>query len=85
LNILSEAPITRYDSPIELPSPPKIFLELVLLKFRDGVSVWTGALRSGKKFDLIAAEDRDTEVRLATRSSVRAWDLQLSQAIVEEN
>lgn len=76
--------MTRYDSPIELPIP-KIFLEPVLLKLRDGAGVWiwTGALSSGKKFDLAAAGDRDnTEVRFATRSSVRAWDLQLSQAIV---
>jgi hypothetical protein len=78
--------MTRYDSPIELPIP-KIFLEPVLLKLRDGggVWIWTGALSSGRKFDLAAAEDRDkTEVRFATRSSVRAWDLQLSQAIVRE-
>lgn len=84
MNILSEAPMTRYDSPIELPIP-KIFFEPVLLKLRDGGGVWTGALSSGKKFDLAAAEDRDsTEVRFATRSSVRAWDLQLSQAIVRK-
>lgn len=76
--------MTRYDSPIELPIP-KIFLEPVLLKLRDGgrVWIWTGALSSGKKFNLAAAEDRDnTEVRFATRSSVRAWERQLSQAIV---
>lgn len=78
--------MTRYDSPIE-PPIPKIFLEPVLLKLRDdgGVCIWTGALSSGKKFDLAAAEDRvRTEVRFATRSSVRAWYLQLSQAIVRK-
>lgn len=78
--------MTRYDSPIE-PPIPKIFFEPVLLKLRDGGGVWTwtGALSSGKKFDLAAAEDRDNiEVRFATRSSVRAWDLQLSQAIVRK-
>jgi hypothetical protein len=74
---------------MELPRPPRILLELVLPKLRDDEGVRTAgacAWRRGTTRAAVLAvrEGRDMEVRDAARRSVRAWDRQLSQAIVED-